>query len=252
MPRQAVANRVGASGRVSTSGRVPDLIAGLVSHWKLDEASGSRADAYGTNTLTDNNTVTQGAGKIANAAQFTASNSEYLSCADNPSLRIFGTDFSFAFWVYLDTKSADQRFVSRIHASLGTARDYRIAYDVASDRFVFLIFTTTGSPQASASTFGSPSLATWHFIVANYTLATKTLGISVNAGTENTTVHTGLTQNSNTSFNIGRDAFGGYANGRIDEVSFRKRTLAAPERITLYNAGNGIAYPFGSGRGALA
>lgn len=36
----------------------------LVSWWALDEASGSRADSHGSNTLTDNNTVTQGSGKV--------------------------------------------------------------------------------------------------------------------------------------------------------------------------------------------
>lgn len=36
----------------------------MVSWWSLDEASGSRADSHGSNTLTDNNTVTQAAGKV--------------------------------------------------------------------------------------------------------------------------------------------------------------------------------------------
>jgi len=37
---------------------------GGVSAWRLQEASGSRADIWGSNTLTDNNTVTQAAGPL--------------------------------------------------------------------------------------------------------------------------------------------------------------------------------------------
>src|SRR6056300_304684 len=48
----------------------------LVSFWKLDEASGTRVDAFGSNDLTDNNTVGQGTGTVyANAADFERSNS---------------------------------------------------------------------------------------------------------------------------------------------------------------------------------
>ena len=36
----------------------------IVAYWKLEEASGSRADVVGGNTLTDNNTVTGNPGKL--------------------------------------------------------------------------------------------------------------------------------------------------------------------------------------------
>jgi hypothetical protein len=42
----------------------------LISWWSLDEASGSRADKHGANTLTDNNTVLSAAGKKSNAGNF--------------------------------------------------------------------------------------------------------------------------------------------------------------------------------------
>lgn len=41
---------------------------GLVSWWELDENSGTRADKHGSNTLTDNNTVTANDGKVDYAA----------------------------------------------------------------------------------------------------------------------------------------------------------------------------------------
>ncbi len=43
------------------------LLDNLVSYYKLDEASGNRADSQGGLTLTDNNTVTQAVGQVVAA-----------------------------------------------------------------------------------------------------------------------------------------------------------------------------------------
>src|SRR5690348_11404000 len=66
----------------------------LVGYWKLDEASGSRADSAGANTLTDNNTVAGLAGLISNAGDFERDNSESLSIADNAALSMGDIDFT--------------------------------------------------------------------------------------------------------------------------------------------------------------
>ena len=62
---------------------------GLVAYWRLDETSGSRLDSSGNgHTLTDNNTVTSGAGKVGTAAVFTRASSERLSRADQPAFEV--------------------------------------------------------------------------------------------------------------------------------------------------------------------
>lgn len=77
----------------------------LVSFWKLDEASGTRVDAFGSNDLTDNNTVGQLTGITAapysTAADFEASNSEFfdrLNIADI-DLATSSDQVTFAAWV---------------------------------------------------------------------------------------------------------------------------------------------------------
>ena len=40
----------------------------MISFWELEESSGTRADAHGAHTLTDNNTVGQGTGVVGNCA----------------------------------------------------------------------------------------------------------------------------------------------------------------------------------------
>lgn len=66
--------------------RPSSIPTGLVGYWKLDEASGNRADSSGNgNTLTDNNTVSSVAQDYwksgENSADFESGNSEYLSIA---------------------------------------------------------------------------------------------------------------------------------------------------------------------------
>ena len=76
----------------AATGFAPDAGAtlgnGLVAFWKLNEQSGTRAAAFSSNDLTDNNTVTFAAGILGNAAVFTSANSEYLSRASNSDLAL--------------------------------------------------------------------------------------------------------------------------------------------------------------------
>ncbi len=62
-----------------------DTLQGLVSWWRLDEASGTREDAHGTNDLTDNNSVGQGYAvntpTTTNSALFVDTSSEWLNYA---------------------------------------------------------------------------------------------------------------------------------------------------------------------------
>ena len=55
------------------------LSTGLLAFWKMAETSGTRYDETANNEdLTDNNTVSYATGKVGNAADFEASNNEYL------------------------------------------------------------------------------------------------------------------------------------------------------------------------------
>jgi hypothetical protein len=83
------------------------LSTGITSYWKLDEASGTRADSASSNNLTDVNSVGQATGKIGSAGQFTISGSKYLSIADNASLSTGSTDFTVSVWVYIDAKGGN-------------------------------------------------------------------------------------------------------------------------------------------------
>lgn len=222
------------------------LLTGCKAYWKLDEASGTRVDSHSTNDLTDNATVTQATGKISDAAQFTAANSEYLSLADNAALSVGDIDFTFACWVYLD--SVGFRTVLSKESSSGT-REYILWYDstgaVATNRFHWQVQdAAANSGGVTANNFGAASTGTWYFIVCWHDSVNNQVGISVNNGTPDTASYSNGSFDSGTDFNIGREANGSrYWDGRIDEVGFWKRVLTAAERTYLYGGGAGLAFP---------
>lgn len=214
-----------------------------VGWWKLDEKSGTAAaDASGKqrNNLLDVNTVTSTTGKVGNAAQFTATNSEYLSLEDNANLSTGNIDFTVAAWVYMDSKSGYNIFVSRESGGSSSAdREYNVFYNPATDRFIFSLFGSSRI-DVSANTFGSPSTGTWYYVVAWHDAAADTVNIQINDGTVDSVSTGGVApSDTNRPFRIGETDSAYYMDGRIDEVGFWKRVLASGERSTLYNSGNG-------------
>ena len=220
----------------------------LISYWKLDEASGTRVDSHtGGNDLTDNNTVTQAAGKIGNSAQFTNANSESLTRVDNASLSVGNIDFTWAGWFYLDSKTTYRiGFCKYQTPLLGNADfEYRIYYDAPADRFLFTIGDGgANSAVATANNLGSPSTATWYYIVGWHDASADTISIQVNNGTADSTAYASGSFDGAGDLIIGLQAGAFGWDGRMDELGFWKRVLTAAERTALYNGGSGLAYPF--------
>jgi len=220
-----------------------DLRTNMEAWWSLEEASGTRVDAHGSNDLTDNNTVGQGAGKVGNCADFEKSNNEYLSIADNASLSFGNEDFSICCWVKLESKASDMIMVGKWVVS-GNQKAYLIGYSSGLDRFVFQI-SSDGSAETTqaANALGSPSTGTWYFIVVEHDSVNNTISIQVNNGTENGKSYSGGCFDNTAAFMLG--AFGtgsGHFDGLIDEVAVFRSTLSQNARDVLYNGGNGLAY----------
>jgi hypothetical protein len=223
------------------------LTTSLTSFWELGEASGTRSDSHGTNHLTDNNTVTQAAGKVGSAAQLTRASSEYLSIADNASLSVGDISFTWAGWVYLDAAATnDWNYIIGKEGASSSVTDYGLRYITAdsTNRFQFFI---GGSDYSiiSANNFGAASTATWYFIVAWHDTGDDTINIQVNNGTANSTARTAAPVDGTSALHVGGWGSvgpGRYWNGRIDQLGFWKRTLTTAEKTWLYNSGSGRTY----------
>lgn len=227
------------------------LLTGIVSYWKMDEASGTRVDSVLTtgNDLADNNTVTQNPGKIAGAGQFTAANSEFLSRASNASLQTGDIAFTWAGWVYLDSL-VNGTMLAKWGTDAGS-REYISFFNhddhAPNDRFTFGVSTDGNAGTfVDATTFGAPSTATWYHLGMWHDPTANTINIRVNNGAANSAAFATGVRSGATTFVFGRlgSASLYYLNGRWDEVGFWKRLLTDQEWTTLYNGGNGMTYPF--------
>lgn len=183
----------------------------------------------------------------ASARQYTAANSESHSITDAAQTNLDpsgNTDFYIATWVYLDTKTAAQSFVAKYDFN-SNQRCYRLEYDNTADRFLFRVSsdgTSTNLFTATASTFGSPSTATWYFLQAYHDATNDVIAVSVNNGTFDTTANTLGVADKAVPFFIGNNSNAQPTNGRIAQTLFALGIPASGERASLYNSGNGVLY----------
>ena len=213
---------------------------GLVHLWKLDEASGTRADSVGAATLTDNNTVTSSTGKTYPlAAQFTAANDEYLSNAIG-DVGLFNV-FHLSVWVYFDAFTGAQQWIVSKFNTIGSNRELLVYLDPSDDTLRAVKYTDGVSSQGANSGI-SPSTGTWHLVEVMH--SGTELGIAVDGGAFVTTADTSSFSGT-ADLEIGGSIAGNVEHGgRIEAVTVWDRVLTANERTELYNSGSGIAYPY--------
>lgn len=232
---------------------LPELEQNLISHWTLDEASGTRVDSClaFANDLTDNNTVTQAAGKVGNAGQFKLANVEALSRVDNASLSMgTGVRMTVAAWVYADsfTSGSDgaHMIIGKRDENVGSLEWYLRAIN-ATAKFNLEVSPNGATPVTSVTDPIARSTDTWYFVVAWYDGVN--LNIQVDMGVITSTAFTGDLFNGTADFVIG--AYDGISpalrecwDGRLDLISLYKRVLTDNERAQHYASGAGLAYPF--------
>ncbi|MDO8557494.1 MAG: LamG domain-containing protein [Candidatus Jorgensenbacteria bacterium] len=198
----------------------------LVSYYKFDEASGNAADSAGANTGTVSATMTYGTtGKIGTA--YTLSGNDYISVNGLSSL---GTAYSISMWI----KTAG-----------GT---YRSLLDSYSPRFMFHLnraANTLGfldNATVKESNLATPTDNAWHHVVLSYSGATAYIYLD---GIQSTQL-TGLGSidiGADVTFGASYDETAWFYSGDMDEIGVWSRALTSTEVTTLYNSGNGLAYP---------
>jgi hypothetical protein len=231
------------------------LRVGLVAYWPLNENASSgdvtAVDWTGRgNDLTSNNTVPSVTGKIGNAREFVAANSEFLSRASNTDLQFGNGNWSISLWVQpRATGNVSGMFAVGKDAS--GARELTLGYNANtgnnSNQFSVTVFDTLNGVAVNftepADTSNANFVNLWFHVAVVNNGGVVTLyrnGVSRASATR----PGGATFNASTAaFNIGRRPFLGFENhftGYVDEVAKWTRALSAAEITRLYNNGNGI------------
>ena len=217
------------------------------------ETSGTRGDSHGSNDLTDNNTVGFGTGIISNAADFEATNSEYLSITDAAQtgldLGSGGTDFSISLWANFESLPGSgtyRTFFWKWNSGTNN-RQYILDLTNASGTYKSAVLLSSnglaGAYSDESVSLGSLSTATWYHIVYVYDASAGTLAVYLNNSLAGT--HTGTPTsifNGNADFWIANGQ--GFQDGLLDEIGVWSKALDTTEISQLYNSGAALAYPF--------
>lgn len=236
---------VGILGTGHSSTQPSSLLTGCVAFWKLEEATGNRLDSTGRgNNLAPTNTPGNTTGKIGNALALLSASTQYVSIADNADLSMGpGVHPTFAGWFKCTDLSAIYMVFSK-YTTAGSQREYRMY--IATNGSVHFGASSTGANNIEAATgTGVVTAGVWVFFVAWYD------GTNLNLQINNTTIFTAAFSadifNGTAPFQLGQETAESLKmNGAIDAPGEWKRVLTADERATLYNAGDGLEYPFSS------
>lgn len=217
----------------------------IVSRWRLDEASGNRADSVGSNTLTDVNTVAAGAGftkpgevVFDNSADFEYANSEALTRADNASLSITGA-LTISCWIKLESFTGGTQDLINKWANSAGLESFRFL--VANDGSFSLTVSGSGSDEFVATSAASQvSVGVWTFLTAVYRPSTE-IEVYINGVSKgnNTTSIPASIFDSTSAFRISNIDNAGYFNwfdGLVqDVIIWGGAALTDAQVLTLYN-----------------
>ena len=218
-----------------------DLLSGIVAWW----AGADVNDSVGSNTLTNNNSVTFTAGKNATLGNaFTLNGtSQYLSIADNAAISIpIDTTFSLVMW--LKTPSSLPSNIMDFIIKGGSTNEYELGWHNDTNRTYMYVFDNGADPVANVLT--DLEVSTWYNIVGTYNDTTELLTTYVNAVSGTSVAATRGARDLTGTLRIGSfDGTSRFAKDQMQAVGiYENHALTAGEISDLYNSDNGKQFPF--------
>ena len=212
----------------------------LVSHWSLEEATGnaSRVDDKGGNDLTATGSPGGVAGKVGTALDL-IDTSDLVQIVDGSQTGLDpAADFSVCFWFNPDRDNA----VEGIFAKWNASPNFSWYMQRGNDEKLLWFLSQNGSNFSNVKDSNSRAKGSWVFGYCYHDDGTE-IGVSTNASTIATTVHTTGVFDSNAPFRLGGRSDGPEDFlGLLDQVAFFNRLLTTDEIDWMYNSGNGRSY----------
>ena len=218
----------------------------LVAYWKMEEATGeTRLDTLGRYNLTDNGNVLQGTGKIGYGAGFVSSDA--LTGSDAALLLPSATvaELTVAGWVTTSGATEWNGIVTR--QDEGTSdRAWRVQWRRSTNTWYIYVYKDNGSDQVSRTLVSPVAADTTCFFAFRLTATEANLRVNTTDATALPLTETN--PDCATPFTVGSWLTNGSPvssmTGVVDELGLWARKLTDAELLTLYNAGQGLQYPF--------
>ena len=225
----------------STGGGGSQLVSlsSICGYWKFDETSRTQLtdDAYSTRDGSIGTLIVcPSQGKISTSFNFKVGLGSYVSLPQDSSSQMGTSDFTMTAWVYPTQLDAGQ---------------WRGIFGGDFNGFVWGAYGTDllGAKNNVAATPASGltlTLNTWQFVAVTFDSTATTNNLTFYRNADSSTV------NFNYDFDTAYTNYIGilvtldsnHWIGNIDEVGIWKRKLTPTEISALYNAGNGLTYPF--------
>ncbi len=225
----AIWNRVLSDAEIrALATGLPVQDAGIVSYWPMDEETGQRRDAIGSNDLTPANGVTVTGGRVGDAVQLAKAGQQYLSIsnADQTGLNITNGLTAMA-WVRPNDTSAStflEKFDTVGGYSLGSGA-------VPTDYFIEISGEATRGLELKTP-------GKWQHITGVFDGTTRSIWVDGALERRTNQERSRLTAATN-EFHLGRyySESNRYWDGLLDEVIVAKRALREEEIKALYIRG---------------
>lgn len=202
----------------------------LLAYYKLDESSGNAVDATGNGyVLANSGSTGYASGKINNGAVFNNTNAKSLQNSGAINFVTGGTR-TWTTWVNFSNING------YVLDNVTTNGNIRMIVYGGGDNKIHMF--ANGNEVVS----GNLTTGTWYHVAVTQNGSTWQLYIN---GTFIGSTSTGGLSYAANGFVIGNSyAGGGPGQNTTDEVSIWGRVLTPSEITSLYNAGNGLSYPF--------
>ena len=206
--------------------------------WRLEETSGTRYDlSTNKNNLTDNNTVGYAIGKIGNAADFEASNLEYLSITDaaQTGLDITG-EITISCWIKPESIGSTYVIIGKWKPEGNFSYQLNQRYMGEIQNQIMFQLSPNGSAATTAYSSSKVSAGNWYHIAATLNQTTDKMQVYFNGSADGASVsYTSNIYNSNAPFYVGNDSgMIYYYDGLIDEIIIWNTCLTADEIAQVY------------------
>lgn len=226
----------------AAGGSVPDLLTNLVSMYELEEASGDRIDAHGSNDCGPFNAPGSATGVVGDCLDCATNQTVFISSAP---AEIAGGDKNFSLYGFVKFDTIPDAFTTIWWnaTSLSNVAQYSYGINVNGSKLRFVLSDGSSFYTASADTFGTITTGTWYFFACGYDADNDEAWISINAGTRDVLASV-PTVNSGTGrlFVQGCDVSGFRHDGQLDQTGFYAGVLSQEQIEWLYNGGSGRAY----------
>lgn len=219
------------------------LIPNIKAHWALDEASGARADPFGSHTAADTTTVGSNTGKFeALAADFDDSVPDRLVVPHHADLGMpAGGQMTIGGWVNIKDTSVSMNVFAKWALS-GTGIIYSVQFESTANNMRILVGNVDGDDTGLIATCTTAlSQDTWYFCIFEIDEGADTVTADVNNA--NKATQSGLSWTLPDDTNdlwIGSDeATGNDADALMQGWFIMDTVITTGQKNEIYNSGVG-------------